>query len=75
MKLVNYIASKKTIIMSTGMASIVEIKNAINTIKKYHNKIIILHCVSSYPTRLDQINLNRINKLKKNFTRLSNWSF
>ena len=51
LKLVNYIASKKKpIIMSTGMASIVEIKNAINTIKKYHNKIIILHCVSSYPT-------------------------
>jgi pseudaminic acid synthase len=66
LKLVNYIASKKKpIIMSTGMASSVEIKNAINTIKKYHNKIIILHCVSLYPTRLDQINLNRINKLKK----------
>ena len=66
LKLIDYIASKKKpIIMSTGMASSKEINKAINIIKKYHNKVIILHCVSSYPTRLDQINLNRINELKK----------
>ncbi len=46
-----------------------EIKEAINTIKKYHNKIVILHCVSSYPTELESTNLNRINELKKKFKR------
>ncbi len=65
LKLINYIASKKKpIIISTGMASSKEIKNAINEIKKYHNKIIIMHCVSSYPTKLEDINLKRIEKLK-----------
>lgn len=67
-KLISYIASKKKpIIISTGMCSIKEIQNAINIIKKFHNKIIILHCVSNYPTKLKDVNLKRIDKLKKIF--------
>ena len=46
------------------MASSKEIKRAIKEIKKYHNKIIIMHCVSSYPTKLKDTNLVRITKLK-----------
>lgn len=66
LKLIRYIASKKKpIIISTGMASVNEIKKAINEIKKYHNQIIIMHCVSSYPTKLENINLNRIKKLRR----------
>ena len=34
--------------------------------KSYHNKIILLHCISGYPTPKDEINLNQINFLKKN---------
>ena len=68
LKLINYIdQKKKPIIISTGNSSINEIKDAINIIKKYHNKIIILHCVSSYPTELENTNLDRINELKKKF--------
>ena len=51
--------------MSTGMATPNEIKNAIKEINKYHKKIIILHCVSSYPTELKDTNLIKIEKLKK----------
>ena len=66
--LIDYIASKKKlIIISTGMSSISEIKRAIKAINKYHNKIIILHCVSDYPTELKKTNLKRINRLKKIF--------
>ena len=65
--LIDYIASKKKpIIMSTGMASLKEIKSAIKIIEKYHKKIIILHCVSNYPTEIEDTNLNRINFLKRN---------
>ena len=68
LKLIKYIASKKKpIIISTGMSSIKEIKKAIEVIKKFHNKIIILHCVSNYPTELKDMNLKRINQLKKIF--------
>ena len=66
--LIKYIASKnKPIIISTGMASINEIKEAIKLIEKYHKKIIILHCVSNYPTELKDTNLIKINFLKKKF--------
>ena len=44
LNLINYVAkTKKPIIISTGMATEKEIKKAINIIKKYHSKIIILH--------------------------------
>ena len=67
-KLIDYIASKKKpIILSTGMATINEISKAIKIIKKYHSKVIILHCISSYPTKLENINLDKINVLKKKF--------
>lgn len=67
-KLVDLIAkTKKPIILSTGLSNIKEIKEAIKIINKYHNKVIIMHCVSEYPTKLENINFQRINKLKKIF--------
>ena len=49
-KLVNEIAKlKKPIILSTGLSTISEIRSSINIIKKYHNKIVLLYCVSGYP--------------------------
>ena len=49
------------------MATIQEIKKAIKEINKFHKKIIILHCVSGYPTDLQETNLKRILILKKIF--------
>jgi pseudaminic acid synthase len=67
-RLINYIASKKKpIIISTGMASLNEIQKAIKIIEKHHKKIIILHCVSNYPTKIEDANLNRIQFLKNKF--------
>lgn len=67
-QLIDYIAQKrKPIILSTGMASINEIRNAIKIINKYHNKIIILYCVSGYPTSEKESNLNSISFYKKAF--------
>ena len=59
--------TKKPIILSTGLSTIQEIKNSLKIINKYHNKVVILHCVSEYPTKLINSNLNRIKKLKKTF--------
>ena len=67
-KLIKKIAlTKKPVIISTGMAKLKEIKDCVKLINKYHNKIILLHCVSGYPTSEDQANLKRILTLKKNF--------
>lgn len=66
LNLLNEIAKKKKpIIISTGLASISEIKSALKVIRKYHNKIIVLYCVSSYPTQIGEFDFTRITKLKK----------
>ena len=59
--------TKKPVILSTGMASIKEINEAIKCIKKYHSKITLLHCVSGYPTSIENINLSRLIFMKKKF--------
>ena len=59
--------TKKPIILSTGASKVSEISSAIKIIKKFHNKIILLHCVSSYPTQIEDANIRRINFLKKKF--------
>ena len=67
-QLINEIAKrKKPIIISSGMSSIQEIKKAISIIKKYHEKIIILYCVSGYPTNIKDSNVKTINTFKKIF--------
>ena len=72
LKLVDYIArTKKPIILSTGMASYKEINQAIKTIKKYHSKIIILHCVSGYPTKLKNTNLRKLEEIQKKYSQYS----
>ncbi len=58
---------KKPVIISTGMNSIESISRTMNSIKKYKNKIALLHCLSIYPTRAKQANLDTIKFLKKKF--------
>jgi N-acetylneuraminate synthase len=64
-----YIATKgKPIILSTGMGSLGEIEEAINTIYETGNKeIILLHCISIYPPDDSIINLRNILMLRETF--------
>jgi len=58
----------KPIILSTGMATIGEIDEAINIIKKEGNEdIILLHCISSYPAPFEEVNLKAIITLRNTF--------
>ena len=58
--------TKKPVIVSTGTADIKDIDLAIKTLKKNGSKeIAILHCISAYPSKPYNYNLNFINKLKK----------
>lgn len=58
---------KKTMIVSTGMATMQEITEAILAIKSFHNKVILLHCTSNYPTPLGEVNLRAMETMKKAF--------
>ena len=63
------------IVLSTGMSNIKEIKSAIKILKKNKKKnISILHCISSYPTKLEDLNLNAIRTLKNNFNNIIGFS-
>ena len=49
------------------MSTMKEISEAIKSIEKFHKKIVIFHCTTDYPTRLDDSNLNLIKTLRKKF--------
>ena len=56
----------KPIIISTGMAKLTEIELAFNTAKKFGAKeVILLYCVSNYPAKNSDFNLNNIRYLIK----------
>ena len=60
--------TKKPIIISTGMANLKEIDLAYNTAKNNGAKeIILLYCVSNYPSKISDFNLNNIRILKERY--------
>ena len=65
LELIKKIASKKKpIFISTGMASMEEIHEAVSTIEDQGNEeIIIMHCITSYPTKSEDANLDMIKSL------------
>lgn len=67
--LIEYAAKTgKPMILSTGMASLEEIKEAVGAAKRAGSMgITLLKCVSSYPARAGDMNLLTIPDLKKNF--------
>ena len=59
---------KKPIILSTGMSTIGEIKEALGIIQKEGaEEIILLHCVSCYPAKVEDMNLRVIETLGHTF--------
>lgn len=69
LELIKYAAEKgKPMIISTGMANLGEIEDAITTIKSVGNAdIILLHCNSLYPTPVEVVNLKAMETMKTAF--------
>lgn len=60
--------TKKPTIISVGMASEEEISEAVNTLKENGcSEIALLHCISSYPTKTEDLNLSKIKNLKEKY--------
>ena len=60
------LSTNKPIIISTGMSSIKEIDDMYSSIKNSKNKkIILLHCISAYPSNYSDLNLKTISTMKK----------
>ena len=61
-------ATKKPLIISTGMANEQEIDEALETARAAGcEDIILLHCISAYPTPKEEANLRTIEKLRDRF--------
>ncbi|MCX6992573.1 MAG: N-acetylneuraminate synthase family protein [Kiritimatiellaeota bacterium] len=56
----------KTVYMSSGMATMDEIADALEHLRRIE-RVIILHCVSQYPAKACQLNLRCIPALQKEF--------
>ena len=56
------------VILSTGMCTLDEVRNSVNAILDSGNdQLSLLHCVSDYPTKPEETNLNAIVTLKNEF--------
>jgi N,N'-diacetyllegionaminate synthase len=58
------------LILSTGMANMKEIEDAINLIMSTgfsKEKLIVLHCTTEYPTPFEEVNLTAMNSIQKAF--------
>lgn len=67
--LIEYIASKgKPIIISTGIATLGEIDDAVQACRRVGNdRIILLKCTSAYPAKIEDANLLTIKNLRETF--------
>ncbi len=76
LQLIDYVARKgKPMIISTGLANLADIENAVNTARNAGcDDLILLHCISSYPSPTDQSNLRTIPHLQDAFGVISGLS-
>lgn len=59
---------RKPILLSTGMSTLQEVKEALEVLGRGGARdIVLLHCVSTYPTKIEEINLRAVGTLKREF--------
>ena len=62
-------------VLSTGMATVTEIDEAVATFRATGNSnLIVLHCTSSYPTPDDEVNIRRVQTIRDTWGVLSGFS-
>jgi N-acetylneuraminate synthase/sialic acid synthase len=59
--------SKIPIVMSVGGGNEAQIDSSVQIIRKFHNNLTILHCVSEYPCEYDRLGLESIQMLKERY--------
>jgi pseudaminic acid synthase len=69
LSLIEYIAKKqKPMILGTGASTIGEVEDAVNIIRNVgNNEIILLHCVTNYPSPIEQSNIRVMATLREGF--------
>lgn len=57
----------KPVILSCGMSSMHEIGEALDTIRRHHNNIILMQCTSAYPAEYRDVNIRAMHTLRSEF--------
>jgi len=57
----------KPVFLSTGGGSLVDIRRAYDNIMPYNQQLCVLHCTASYPTQIENMNLDVIPRLIKEY--------
>lgn len=67
--LIEYTAAKgRPVIMSTGMATLAEIDEAVRAVRRQGNEqIVLLRCASAYPAITDEMNLRTMQNMQETF--------
>ena len=75
--LIRYVAeTRKPMIISTGMANLEEITEAVDVARQYGcTELALLHCISGYPAPVEQSNLQTIADLAKRFDVVAGLSY
>ena len=60
-------SEKKPTFLSTGMMEINDIDQIVSIFKKHNCPLMLMHTVSTYPSRIENLNLKCINTLKKRY--------
>ncbi len=68
-QLLQYVAKTgKSMVVSTGMSTIEEVRKAVDWIEQVGNhQITLLHCTSNYPTSYDEVNMKAMQTLQQKF--------
>jgi len=57
----------RKVIMSTAASNMMEIREAVNVLRRYRTEHMLMHCVAIYPCPQEKANLQRIHTLKSLF--------
>ena len=58
---------RRPILLSTGMADMAEVEAAVETVRRHHEELVLLQCTSSYPAKLEELNLNALTMFRERF--------
>ncbi len=60
-------ATKKQVLLSSGMSSWEELNEAVATIREVHNDIVVMQCTSEYPCPPDHVGLNVLGDMRERY--------
>lgn len=76
LEMLKYIAKKgKPMILATGDSTLDEVKEAVKNIEKTgNNQLILLQCITNYPSKIESANINVLKTYQKNFDIITGYS-